>query len=76
MGGSKLRNHPANYVLLCSILNGQIESDARWATAARNYGWKLDSWQTPVNEPVYNSITGEWRLLDDDWSYQIVEGKQ
>jgi hypothetical protein len=74
MGGSKTRDVPSNIVVLCSLLNGQIEADARWARVAKSYGWKLESWQSPVSEPVYNSLTGEWRLLDDDWGYKVVEG--
>ena len=67
MGGSKKRNHPSNYVLICSILNGLIESDNRWAELAKSYGWKLESWQDPNTEPVFDSVSGVWYLLDNEW---------
>jgi hypothetical protein len=73
MGGSKKRNHPANYVLLCSIMNGLIESDHRWAELAISYGWKLRPWDEPNLSPVFDSITGTWFLLDDDWGRQTWE---
>jgi hypothetical protein len=71
MGGSKKRNHPANYVLLCSIMNGLIESDDRWAKLAISYGWKLKPWDDPKKSPVFDSITGTWFLLDDEWGRTI-----
>jgi hypothetical protein len=67
MGGSKKRNHPANYVLLCSLMNGLIESDQRWADLAISYGWKLKPWDDPKASPVFDSITGSWYLLNDEW---------
>lgn len=65
MGGSKKRNHPANIVVLCSLVNGLIESDAGWATMARAHGWKLASWEDPYFVPVYDATTGRWWRLDD-----------
>jgi hypothetical protein len=67
MGGSKKRNHPANYVLLCSIMNGLIESDHRWANLAKEYGYKLESWEVPETSPVFDSISGNWYLLNNEW---------
>ena len=67
MGGSKLRNHPANYVLICSIMNGLIESDHRWAELALSYGWKLRPWDDTYSSPVFDSISGTWYLLNDKW---------
>lgn len=68
MGGSKNRNRPSNIVILCSVANSLIESDADWAETAKRYGWKLLSWQDPEFEPVYDMIADIWYLLDDEYS--------
>ena len=75
MGGSKLRDNPANIVILCSMLNGLIESDQRYADMAKSYGWKLDSWQLPEQKPVFDTYTGFWLLLDNDYGRKVVNGK-
>jgi len=68
MGGSRKRDHPANIVVLCSLVNGLIESDVGWQTLAREYGWKLSSWDDPLFVPVYEAMWGEWWLLDDEFN--------
>jgi len=65
MGGSRLLDTPANILVLCSLVNGLIESDAKWATAARGYGWKLSRWEDPETTPFYDRGTGTWNLLDN-----------
>jgi len=75
MGGSKKRNHAANYALICSSLNGLIESDHRWAQVAKDYGWKLETWQDPYTEPVFDLVMGVWYLLDDNFTRMVVNGK-
>lgn len=77
MGGSKVRDVPSNLVVLCSWLNGVIESDAQWAAVARSYGWKLNTWQNPLEVPVYDARNREWLLLDDHYGAKVVsqEGK-
>lgn len=72
MGGSKRLDVPSNLVVLCSVLNGLIESDSRWASVAREYGWKLESWEKPLEVKVFSIILGEWLLLDDAWGYSVV----
>ena len=67
MGGSKHRNHAANIVVLCSYINGAIESDARAAQVARENGWKLSAWDDPFWVPVFDAMTGRWWLLDDEF---------
>ena len=76
MGGSKRRNHSANYALICSTLNGLIESDNRWADVAKEYGWKLESWQDPHTEPVFDLVMGVWYLLDDNFGRMVLDGKE
>jgi hypothetical protein len=76
MGGSKERDTPSNIVVLCSYMNGLIESDPRMAQMAREYGWKLRSWEDPLVEPVFDFQTGMWYVLNDDYTRQVfIEGK-
>ncbi len=72
MGGSKLRDQASNYVLICSQLNGLIESDSHWAKVARTYGWKLNSWEKPGEIPVYDALSNTWFQLNDDFSRIVV----
>lgn len=67
MGGSKLRDEPANIVVLCSVINGLIESDAVWALIARQWGWKLRPYEDPLEKWIWYSRVGEWYLLDNDY---------
>lgn len=76
MGGSKLRDTPSNLVVLCSLFNGLIESDAVAAALAQRFGWKLSSWDNPLEVPVFDSLKGEWRLLDDDYGFIVFEDER
>lgn len=60
MGGSKARDEASNVIVMCSRINGLMESDPIVAQMAREWGWKLESWQIPAEVPVYNSFTGKW----------------
>lgn len=68
MGGSKdpATLSPANLVVLCSLENGLIESDATHRAIALRFGWKLEQWQT-VDVPVYDANFGAWFVLDDSF---------
>lgn len=72
MGGSKLRDKPSNLVVLCSRLNHMIEADKVWMDLAIRYGWKLKSWQSSLDEPVYDLLLGEWFVLDDSYGRVTV----
>lgn len=72
MGGSKAANKPSNYVLICSQLNGLIESDDRWATLAIENGWKVSKWADWRTIPVFDALTGTSYLLNDDWTRNVV----
>lgn len=74
MGGSKVLDRPSNIVVICSLLNGLIESDDRWFWLAKEYGWKLSSWQVPEETPVY--WNGVWYLLDNDFGRREVTVSQ
>ena len=71
MGGSKQRDVPSNIIVLCSFMNGAIESNPRLQTLARTYGWKLSSWDDPIEASVYDTQTGKWFLLDDGFSRNV-----
>lgn len=58
---------PSNIIVLCSLANGLLESDARFAREGRQMGWKLLTWQEPEAEAVFNAWTGQWWLLDDGY---------
>lgn len=67
MGGSKLRDNPANILLVCALLNGLMESDPDIAEVARSNGWKLRNWQVPETTPYYDSMRHEWFTLTNDF---------
>lgn len=73
MGGSKAADVPSNCVLLCSSLNGLIESDHRYAEQALKYGWKVSKWADWRTTPVFDSYTGIWYYLNDDWTRTVAE---
>ena len=68
MGGSRLLETAANVVTLCAGYNGLIESDARAAEQAREYGWKLRPGTLPEAKAVYDMNTRRWYYLDNDWN--------
>jgi hypothetical protein len=72
MGGSKARDVPSNIIVLCSAMNGAIESNHKAAAQAKRYGWKLDSWQDPMATSVYDTQTQEWYLLDNQFGRKVI----
>jgi hypothetical protein len=72
MGGSKLRNNPANIIVLCSTLNGLLESDAEIASKARSLGWKLSNGQEPKEVAVWYPKYKSWFRLDDDFTRKLI----
>jgi hypothetical protein len=73
MGGSKLADVPSNLVLICSMLNGQLEADERYYQQGLQYGWKVSKWADWRTIPVYDAMTGVWYLLNDDWTRNVVD---
>lgn len=73
MGGSKERDVPSNIVVLCSILNGQLESDAFWARKARDWGWKLGPGDDPKRVPIWHMVEGAYFWLDDDYGRSLID---
>lgn len=72
MGGSKQRDNPANIIVLCSVLNGLLESNSKWAHTARIYGWKLIAGEDPAEVAVYYPVAREWMRLSDDWGRKVI----
>ena len=61
-------------MVLCAMMNGLIESDAKAAATARRYGWKLSKWDNPAEKPYYDLLNGKWYLLGDDFTKgELVE---
>lgn len=77
MGGSKDRDTPSNIVVLCSVLNGLLESDPHWARKARDWGWKLTAGQDPTTTPVWIPVEGAWFTFDDNYKRYIggIDGR-
>ena len=73
MGGSKVLDRPANILVMCSLVNGLIESDSKWASAAREYGWKLSRWESPEDTPFYDLATRTWNLIDNLYHRTVTE---
>ncbi len=63
MGGSKARDEASNVIVMCSKINGLMESDPIVAQMAREWGWKLESWQNPADVPVFNAYANKWFLV-------------
>ena len=72
MGGSKKLDNPANILLVCAELNGNMEQQSQVAEDARVYGWKLNNWEDPLVVPVYDAITGFTYRLKDDYSKEAI----
>lgn len=67
MGGSKARDVPSNIIVMCSSFNFLIEADSNWAIIAKNRGWKLESWQDPLDTPVYYAHYDKYYVLDNEF---------
>jgi hypothetical protein len=66
MGGSKARNNHANILVMCSEINGLLESDPVWMETGKRFGWRLNSWEDADIAPIYDVSTGQWSYLDNN----------
>lgn len=73
MGGSKARDVPSNVIVICSVMNTAMESDAKIASLARDYGWKLRSHEEPLTTPVFYQTSGLWVLLNNQFGWEVIE---
>ena len=65
MGGSRSLDRPSNIIVLCSVANFLLESNAEFAAKGRAYGWKLRRDQVPEFTPVL--LADGWWLIDNDY---------
>ena len=72
MGGSKLLDRADNLIVLCSAMNALIESDSAAANQARDFGWKLTSWND-FDAPVFNANDLKWYQIDTNFGKTEVE---
>lgn len=56
----------SNIIVMCSF-NFQMESDAASAARAKDFGWKLESYEDPETKPVYDAYSGKWFLLKNNF---------
>ena len=68
-GGYKAGNAPSNIIVLCSLYNGLIESNAILAAEARENGWKLQRHEDPGQVPVYDVVNEAYWLLDNNYAH-------
>lgn len=74
MGGRKSLEVSSNLVVVCSLFNGLMESDAKVAEYAKSRGIKLLNWQDPKKFPVWDEVSqGMFWLLDDYTRVRAVE---
>lgn len=73
MGGSTQRNNLSNLLTLCVGCNSALESDATFRTSGLRMGWKLQSWDDDSQIAVFVQWAHEWRLLDDEGSFTVVD---
>ncbi|MDQ0854821.1 hypothetical protein QFZ79_002932 [Arthrobacter sp. V4I6] len=73
MGGSKVLDRPANVLVMCSEVNGRIESSSHWAEFAREHGWKLSRWDSPETTPFLDLGTNTWHLVDNLYNRTVTE---
>lgn len=63
-GGSKVLDNLQNVILVCSLYNGLMESDASVAEEARELGHKLSKFMSPT-QPVFDKTLRKWYYLDE-----------
>jgi hypothetical protein len=66
IGGSRSLDRPSNIIVLCSLANSMLESDAKFARFGRELGWKLRRDEVPEFTPVL--LADGWWLLDNNFN--------
>ena len=67
-GKNSKANQSSNIIAMCAKINGLMESDARWASKARDCGWKLSSYQNPNEIPIFDHSLGKWFIINNLFS--------
>ena len=66
MGGSRRLNTLENAVLIDSLVNGRLESDAELARMASARGIKIPRWADPAAVPIFDQHLWQWFVLEGD----------
>lgn len=74
--GEAESERPSNRCTLCLFCNQALEADAHFAETGRRNGWKLDHGEDPAEIAIYVIQFREWRLLDDEGGYRVVDGRE
>lgn len=74
-GGWKAGDELSNLVLLCSEINGLIESDPEYAEAARLRKLKISKFADPEKVPIWLPLAG-WVLLGDDGTVKTTRREE
>ena len=54
-----------NLVTMCEVDSERIDFTQHFSDLAMNHGWKLRTWEEPLNREVYYQADGEWFNLTD-----------
>ena len=74
--GEAASERPSNRCTLCFDCNQALERDARFAQTGRRNGWKLTEGEDPAKVAIFVVLFREWRRLDDEGGYRIVDGRE
>lgn len=69
-------NRPSRRITMCLEHNVKCETDSAFRGQALAMGWKLLEHEDPLKVAVFHVEFREWRLLDDDGSYSLVDGRE
>lgn len=68
-------NRPSRRITFCWDHNVRAETDAEFAARCRLMGWKLREYEDPLKVAVFHVESREWRLLDDEGGFTVVDGR-
>lgn len=71
-GGRPSAEVPSNLILLCNLLNVAVEQDADVAAHADRMGWKLSTYAVTTERAVFDAVSWEWWVLDDEWGRRLA----
>lgn len=74
-GKNSKANQSSNIIVMCAYINGLMESDWRWANTARQYGWKISSYQNSEEIPIFDFSSGKWFVINNLFSKTLTDKK-
>lgn len=75
-GLKPMKDMPSNLLTMCIFCNTALESDPQFRQLGIEHGWKLHQWDDPHRSPVFFPWFGEQRLLDDEYTFQVLSKSQ